>query len=78
MLKNSLIKILVLISVLPYIGLFAQQKLYMPRNIQSAYEEGTRSLSGMPGDNYWQNSSEYKIEVEVIPQENLLRFPGTP
>jgi hypothetical protein len=72
MLKNSLIKILVLISVLPYFGLFAQQELYMPRNIQSAYEEGTRSFSGMPGDNYWQNSSDYKIKVEVNPQENLL------
>jgi len=72
MLKNSLIKILVLISVLPYFGLFAQQELYMSRNIQSAYEEGTRSFSGMPGDNYWQNSSDYKIKVEVNPQENLL------
>ncbi len=72
MLKNSLIKILVLISVLPYIGLFAQQKLYMPRNIQSAYEEGTRSLSGMPGDNYWQNSSDYKINVKIDPWTNLL------
>ena len=51
-----------LILALPYFGLFAQQELYMPRNIQSAYEEGTRSFNGMPGDNYWQNSSDYKID----------------
>ncbi len=72
MIKNSLIKILLLITALPYFGLFGQQDLFMPRNIQSAYEEGTRSTSGMPGDNYWQNSSDYKINVELDPQENLL------
>ena len=72
MLKNSSIKILVLITALPYFGLFGQQDLFMPRNIQSAYEEGTRSLNGEPGENYWQNSSDYKIKVEVNPQEKIL------
>ncbi|NNG26691.1 MAG: M1 family metallopeptidase, partial [Ignavibacteriaceae bacterium] len=70
--KKSLIKIFILIIALPHLGLLGQQELYMPRNIQSAYEEGTRSFNGMPGDNYWQNSSDYKIKVEVDPQENLL------
>ena len=72
MLINSSIKIFVLVTLFPYFGLFGQQELFMPRNIQSAYEEGTRSISGMPGDNYWQNSSDYKIKVELDPQENLL------
>jgi hypothetical protein len=72
MFKDSLIKILVLITTLPYFGLFGQQELYVPRNIQSAYEEGTRSISGKPGENYWQNSSDYKIKVELDPHENLL------
>ncbi len=72
MFKNSPNKILVLIAALPYFGLFGQHELFMPRNIQSAYEEGTRSLSGKPGVNYWQNSSDYKIKVELDPLENLL------
>ena len=72
MLKNSLIKIIVLAAALPNLSLLGQQELYMPRNFQSAYEEGTRSFNGMPGENYWQNSSDYKIKVEVDPQENLL------
>jgi hypothetical protein len=72
MFKYLLINIFVLFFALPYFGLFAQQELYVPRNIQSAYEEGTRSFSGMPGNNYWQNSSDYKIKVEVDPHENIL------
>ena len=48
-------------------NLFSQQKLFMPRNIQQAYEKGTRSLDGKPGAEYWQNSADYKIEVEVDP-----------
>ena len=46
---------------------FSQEKLFIPRNIQSAYEKGTRSPDGKPGKEYWQNSAEYKIEVEVDP-----------
>ena len=45
----------------------SQEKLFTPRNILSAYEKGTRSLDGNPGPEYWQNSSDYKIEVEVDP-----------
>jgi len=70
--KKSLFKIFIVIVALPCFGLLGQQELYMPRNIQSAYEDGTRSFDGKPGDNYWQNSSDYKIKVEVDPQENLL------
>lgn len=44
------------------------QKLHMPVNIQSAYTAGTRDLSGQPGIFYWQNSADYKINVELIPK----------
>ncbi len=72
MINNYYLHLLVLLVVYSNISSFSQQKLYVPRNIQSAYEEGTRSISGMPGDNYWQNSSDYKIKVELDPGENLL------
>jgi hypothetical protein len=46
---------------------FTQQELFIPRNINVAYEKGTRSYNGKPGPEYWQNSSNYKIKVEVDP-----------
>lgn len=49
-----------------------QEKLFIPRNIQAAYEKGTRSPDGKPGADYWQNSSDYKIEVEVDPSTYLF------
>jgi len=69
MMKKKIITILLLC----FSGLsFSQQNLFIPRNILTAYENGTRSFDGKPGVNYWQNSSDYKIKVEVDPQENLL------
>jgi hypothetical protein len=41
------------------------QDLYMPRNIKNAYTKGTRSLTGAPGVNYWQNEGVYEINVTV-------------
>ena len=51
---------------------FAQNKLYMPRNIKKAYDNGTRSYDGKPGKNYWQNYSDYKIKVKVTPKTRLV------
>jgi len=65
-LKNINI-IIALIIILPSSNALGQEKLFIPRNIQSAYEKGTRSPDGKPGKEYWQNSAEYKIDVEVIP-----------
>jgi hypothetical protein len=47
--------------------LTAQTNLYLPKNFIKAYENGTRSFSGNPGPNYFQNTSDYKISVEVEP-----------
>jgi hypothetical protein len=40
-------------------------ELYMPRNIQVAYKNGTRNFNGLPGNKYWQNRSSYKIQVKL-------------
>lgn len=45
----------------------SQQSLYMPREFVNAYSNKTRSFSGNPGKNYWQNSLVYNIDVNVIP-----------
>ncbi|MBW7676900.1 M1 family metallopeptidase [Chryseobacterium chendengshani] len=44
---------------------FSAQELYMPRNIKKAYQNETRSISGAPGKNYWQNKGIYDVEVKV-------------
>lgn len=51
---------------------YSQQEIFVPRNIQQAYDSGTRSLDGQPGRNYWQNYSEYQIDVEIDPSKKLL------
>src|SRR5690554_2950390 len=58
------------ISLLP---VYAQDELYIPRNIISAYENGTRTFEGIPGKNYWQNYDEYKIKVKVEPETRLVK-----
>ncbi|TNE59250.1 MAG: hypothetical protein EP344_08740 [Bacteroidetes bacterium] len=49
------------VSGLPVFG----QGLFMHRNIRKAYEQHTRSFDGQPGTAYWQNSAQYKIDVNV-------------
>src|SRR5688500_8298749 len=46
--------------------------LYIPLDIQKAYKAGTRTKSGMPGPNYWQNKSEYTIKASLDPATRLL------
>lgn len=41
------------------------QELYMPRNIKAAYANQTRSTTGAPGKNYWQNKGIYDVQVSV-------------
>lgn len=63
-----------LIVFLFTVSLHAQENLfYIPRDIQKAYNNGTRSWDGMPGENYWQNRSVYKIQAEVLPDKSILK-----
>ncbi len=48
------------------------QDLYMPRNIKKAYQNGTRSLTGEPGKNYWQNSAVYDILETIHPDTKSI------
>jgi hypothetical protein len=65
-----------IIYLLIFLGVgfsFAQQESYVPLNIRSAYEKGTRSYDGKPGPNYWINHSKYKIKVNLDPRVKLLK-----
>ncbi|WP_316830768.1 M1 family metallopeptidase [Pedobacter aquatilis] len=55
------------LALLAYLGstMVSAQELYMPRNIKAAYAKGTRSVSGKPGPNYWQNHGKYNMDIKV-------------
>lgn len=53
------------------LGLFSQD-LYVPRNIQRAFDKGSRSPDGRPGPSYWQNRATYDLQVEFSPLSRLL------
>ena len=56
-----------------FTGNFLQaQELYMPRNIKLAYQNGTRSMTGAPGENYWQNEGKYDIDVTLTPETKIV------
>lgn len=65
---------LLILLILFTLKLNAQNpEVYLPKEYRSALENETRSLTGLPGPNYWQNSSDYEINAEVIPDSNLLK-----
>ena len=57
-------------------GLFAQD-LYMPRDIQQAYKNETRSMDGKPGKNYWQNHARYNINITAMPPDRNIKGSET-
>jgi len=44
----------------------------MPNNIKKVYRDGSRSYDGKPGENYFQNITDYTIEAQFDPQSRLL------
>lgn len=48
------------------------QPLPIPRNIQPAYQSGTRSMDGKPGTHYWQNRGNYTMKITFDPETQLL------
>jgi len=59
----------ILLALLSHAG---AQTLTMPPEIQKAYDNGTRSLTGKPGKNYWENHGRYYISLTVMPPNTLL------
>ena len=53
-------------------SLLTQAQTPIPRNIQRTYQSGTRSITGNPGKNYWQNTASYKINIHFVPDTRLL------
>jgi hypothetical protein len=70
--KCKMNKALLLVCLLCTAKLYAQQPLFMPQNIQKAYTNGTRSMDGKPGKNYWQNTGRYNINISVAPPSKAV------
>jgi hypothetical protein len=50
-----------------------QSMLPVPLNIKKAYKAETRSVTGEPGKNYWQNRANYTIKINFDPNSRLLK-----
>ena len=46
--------------------------IFVPREVQSAYEAGTRSDDGRPGPAYWQNGADYRMHIRFDPVSGEL------
>jgi hypothetical protein len=70
---------LTFLFILVFPGLTEAQnsRLFEFREFQKAVINQTRSRNGEPGAGYWQNSSDYKLEVSVDALENILYGKGS-
>ena len=68
LLKNTLSAIILFWTT----ASFAQTSLPIPTNIQATYNKGTRTTTGAPGKNYWQNRADYNLTINFTPKTRVL------
>ena len=68
--KNPLFIFFLFVLSFPIFG--QKQNLFESKEYKEAYEAGTRSRTGMPGEKYWQNRSEYSIKASFDPGSHLI------
>lgn len=71
LLKRILSTLLIVLSVQAL-----AQKLFMPLEIKSAYERGTRKWDGTVSDTYFQNRAKYDIRAKVNPETRQVDATG--
>jgi hypothetical protein len=65
----------IIVSILLQTFFFANAQdtgLFMPREIKNAVKNKTRTMNGMPGPEYWQNSADYKITASLNPETGKI------
>jgi hypothetical protein len=72
-------RLLLTVVLFHYLAVFYAQNttLFFPKNFEKAYNNGVRSQDGRPGPNYWQNRSDYKIQVTLNPKEKEVEGKQT-
>jgi len=83
--KNIIKLLLVFILAAVNCSFGQASEVYIPRNMQKAFDNKTRSMDGKPGVNYWQNKSDYIIDLEFDPltrkiegTEKVIYFNNSP
>jgi len=70
--------VLALAGMLLSSQLQAQEKdFFIPRELQKAYQQGTRSYTGEPGEKYFQNTASYDIDARFEPESGVLEGEQT-
>lgn len=58
--------------------LFGQNfDIHVPKEIKQAYNNGTRDISGKPGEKYWHNTADYTLKVTVNPETRGISGSGS-
>lgn len=47
-----------------------------PRDFRQAIDNGTRTSTGLPGEKYWQNETDYQFTARLLPEEKRLEAEG--
>jgi hypothetical protein len=55
-----------------FVAANSQTVLPVPENLKGTFKKGTRSVTGKPGANYWQNSADYDLNIQFYPETRLL------
>lgn len=53
--------------------LSAQSELFTPIEFKNALKNKTRTITGRPGDYYWQNESKYKLSIKIDLNNKILK-----
>ncbi|PIQ08049.1 MAG: hypothetical protein COW71_13975 [Ignavibacteriales bacterium CG18_big_fil_WC_8_21_14_2_50_31_20] len=68
-----MIRLLLIAFLIFATSIYSQKSsLFIPLEVQVAYENGTRTYDGTVSNNYWINQTDYKINAELFPDSNLL------
>lgn len=68
--------LLLALAMLVFIPVSYSQ-IFVPGELQNAYEKETRSGDGRPGKNYFQNSADYEMVVDFDPVSGVLEGSAT-
>jgi hypothetical protein len=67
-----MLRLVFLCTLSSFVFIANAQQLYKPRDVQRAFQKGTRANDGRPGKNYWQNRARYNIIVSAAPPNRII------
>lgn len=67
-----LLLLFIYILLFPTANAQSTQDLFMTKELRSAVENGSRTFEGKTGEKYWQNTANYIIKAELLPEERTI------